>query len=844
MSSNAANPPDEYDDFNDFAEWTPQDFELLDAQLAPLEPQGQPEIEIELDYGLLGVPDMIKPSPSCLRQPIRSKKGVILKADSPLQRFRRTRHLSVTDLVSPAWCEVQFDYGLRQGRHKKLEARPDSFISKSGKEIKVEKKVAASNEVVLQKGKDVHKKLERELRPEEVLVAVATKEEGWALRLLDMISCFRALIIENIAREMPVFGVIEGHIVTGIIDEVLRKEVEPTSSLTSRKRSSRSNPNTPQKPKRSRTMPGPSAIELESSRPTLGSTTSLAAYLTHTSATYSRAQKHFILHINDTKTRRSNTLPSDADALSSRLQLMTYHRLLSDLLSNYDFSLLWKKVQLNPSLKFSQSFISDAGLMVGAYAANIECLDDLTALWFSSLEELNVAHVDARLTLVYRSQEYLRNMRRTEKGKAKEEPAVEVISAQERADIARAIEASLHGFQIESQATSDVHHAHATTANVEEGTSTLPARQNLASTSSNEADSEVSRGLEQSLKPDGTLTESHISKGTAPQNHDARQPLSNGVVAGCPATEALPGSEHDASIIGTKEFLYCASLLDNHLLDIMRWWEGYREPKGVSLEQSWRCSNCEYKDGCEWREKKAREFAEGRRIGEVDKKVVSLGDQPAAASTTNSPSLAFHLHILASGVLRFNIMATEQQAVEDTGPFLHWSFPPGSHVLFSGVSNIWLGCILVIILCLSERFLHFVHDRRWCPEALRRTRFTNALWRTALYWILTLLRFCQMLVVMSFNATLLLLTVTTLAVGQFFIELSRCSSEEDTGPASYSRIDDEEPQAPHPHRTKHRPDGLFIHPNHSNVLRAEAQAAALELGVSRVHRGKAEHPDS
>ena len=65
-----------------------------------------------------------------------------------------------------------------------------------------------------------------------------------------------------------------------------------------------------------------------------------------------------------------------------------------------------------------------------------------------------------------------------------------------------------------------------------------------------------------------------------------------------------------------------------------------------------------------------------------------------------------------------------------------------------------------LIKCaLKLRFLHFVHDRRWCPEALRRTRVTFALWRTALYWILTLLRLCQMLVVMSFNATLLLLTV-------------------------------------------------------------------------------------
>ena len=50
-------------------------------------------------------------------------------------------------------CEVQFDYGLRQGRHKKLAARPDFFVTKNGKEIKVDEAIAASNEIVLQKGK-------------------------------------------------------------------------------------------------------------------------------------------------------------------------------------------------------------------------------------------------------------------------------------------------------------------------------------------------------------------------------------------------------------------------------------------------------------------------------------------------------------------------------------------------------------------------------------------------------------------------------------------------------------------------------------------------------------------
>lgn len=50
-------------------------------------------------------------------------------------------------------CEVQFDYGLRQKRFKKLEDRPASFTSAQGKEIFVEKKVAAKNEIHITRGK-------------------------------------------------------------------------------------------------------------------------------------------------------------------------------------------------------------------------------------------------------------------------------------------------------------------------------------------------------------------------------------------------------------------------------------------------------------------------------------------------------------------------------------------------------------------------------------------------------------------------------------------------------------------------------------------------------------------
>ncbi|KAF9270680.1 hypothetical protein L218DRAFT_50768 [Marasmius fiardii PR-910] len=159
---------------------------------------------------------------------------------------------------------------------------------------------------------------------------------------------------------------------------------------------------------------------------------------------------------------------------------------------------------------------------------------------------------------------------------------------------------------------------------------------------------------------------------------------------------------------------------------------------------------------------------------------------------------------------------------------LHWDFD-GHSVLFSGISNIWLACVLVIVICLTERFLQFVHERHWAPSFCHRHRLRGAIWKTILYWNLTLLRLCEMLVVMTLHAGLLLLTVTTLAISQFFIELQKYPCEEGSG--GYSRINDENVPAPYHHATpsKNRPNDLSIHPNHSNAARAEA--AAMELGI-------------
>ena len=129
----------------------------------------------------------------------------------------------------------------------------------------------------------------------------------------------------------------------------------------------------------------------------------------------------YALHISDTKTRRWPSLPADEATVSSRIQLMLYHRLLSGVLSiaqpaadahhRLDFNTVWQRAGVNPTLKFSEDFIKQAGLTTGKCQLhrgpvpplfNLSCLDDLTWAWQQAVEALNVTGIDDTLTIVYR----------------------------------------------------------------------------------------------------------------------------------------------------------------------------------------------------------------------------------------------------------------------------------------------------------------------------------------------------------------------------------------------------------------------------------------------------------
>ncbi|OBZ79642.1 putative exonuclease V, mitochondrial [Grifola frondosa] len=544
---------------------------------------------------------------------------------SPFERFRRWKGtLSVSDLVGPSWCEVQFDY--------------------EGKTIAVVKAVAVVNDETTTRGKSVHKILEREIHPETMPVDITTPEERWAIRIVNMLSCLQALMEVGCCREIPVFGIIH--------DQVSRVSL---TSFPNKRAISTTASSTPSKPKskRSRRTPSPSQPQITSFFPSTPGRS-------HTPPLQNlplESIPHYRLHLSDTKTRRSKSLPSDEDTLQARLQLMLYHRLLSNLLvcqagsepytgpiQPMDFDTLWTRMALNPFRPFSDKFMEQAGLDVSSApsASPLRCLNDLTAAWRHAVQALDVDGVDGTLTLVYRMQP-MRGSRWKGKEKATSEdlvanrataPPPGVLSEQEAQEIATAIQASVNNFSLDDGYDGDdgdeglaraifeslkesIRTGH--TAVGELGFLAAPtaatAEPSLEEADIPPGDPELALAQQQSLlaeaAEDVEAAKLVPQEQEEPQKDDADdEPMS------------MADLDVKARILGKKEFAVDDAFLDEYLDSVLLWWLGRRPPHGVDIEQTRRCLSCEYQNGCEWREMKAdeaiRKFKEERALASVD----------------------------------------------------------------------------------------------------------------------------------------------------------------------------------------------------------------------------------
>jgi exonuclease V len=77
----------------------------------------------------------------------------------------------------------------------------------------------------------------------------------------------------------------------------------------------------------------------------------------------------------------------------------------------------------------------------------------------------------------------------------------------------------------------------------------------------------------------------------------------------------ISASSEPISYIGSRSFFFDPTTLYPYLTDGMQWWHGRRSTKGVPLYEAWKCRICEFRDDCEWRMAKERQFA-GRKAAQ------------------------------------------------------------------------------------------------------------------------------------------------------------------------------------------------------------------------------------
>ncbi|KAF2853706.1 hypothetical protein T440DRAFT_487032 [Plenodomus tracheiphilus IPT5] len=245
----------------------------------------------------------------------------------PLERFRTKpkKCLSVTDLVSPAWCELQYFYTLSKfGRKPRTQA--------------------------MRTGSKIHQKLEDEVHT-TVPVQVQSKEDRFGLRMWNAISGLRCLRETGLTRELEVWGILQGQVVNGVIDELSYQcpDIEFEEQLE-RSRAEQRGGIVP-------LPPGQITIS-EAFAKSLEAPEDDIAYMEDTNPDRQ-------IYLADVKTRSVKSLPTGASLRPTKMQLMLYRKLLESLsLNTVDAETVFARYDLQPLVPFSDIFtqaIEDIG---------------------------------------------------------------------------------------------------------------------------------------------------------------------------------------------------------------------------------------------------------------------------------------------------------------------------------------------------------------------------------------------------------------------------------------------------------------------------------------------------
>ncbi|KIV79752.1 hypothetical protein PV11_07297 [Exophiala sideris] len=257
---------------------------------------------------------------------------------SPLDRFRRApkKPLSVTDLISPAWCELQYFYVLsKHGRKRRTPA--------------------------MKQGSKVHQKLEDEVHM-TVPVKIITKEDSWGLRIWNVIQGLRTLRETGRTRELEIWGSVGGEFVNGVLDELSYDCPDP--KLEEQSLRLMANQDASDLPPEYQASIRDYLVTSETRERGQSIEEALGGGQPDTSQQQKpqRRKVDKYIYITDVKTRGTSTLPTGSSIRPTIIQLHLYHSMLENLVQgNFGLTQIAERYDLNVHDTFSDEFIAQIG---------------------------------------------------------------------------------------------------------------------------------------------------------------------------------------------------------------------------------------------------------------------------------------------------------------------------------------------------------------------------------------------------------------------------------------------------------------------------------------------------
>ncbi|KAL1963877.1 hypothetical protein VTN77DRAFT_7683 [Rasamsonia byssochlamydoides] len=453
---------------------------------------------------------------------------------SPLDRFRKppNKALSVSDLIAPAWCELQYWYTLtKHGRKRRTAA--------------------------MKQGSAVHKVLEEEVHT-TVPVEITTKEDGWALRIWNVIQGLRTLREFGMTRELEIWGLVEDQIVTGIIDQLSyecpNRELEASAAAyyEDAQAAKAALPEYQMSITDYLLSPSQGGRRISDLGRTADAESAAGKEQQQEEESVDQEQPFLNIpriYITDIKTRASRSIPSVSSSSfrPTQLQLQLYYHMLNRLVTSDDVTIekIAQRYNLDSERTFTDAFIAEVG------GLNDQFFDALSS------------------------------------------------PASDPDYVPPATPESGFGLPVSGSIP---------TAS-QDSTSILLAHNNLAS---------LWALMKEQLRltflpsPNNAFISPSIPARTQPAFLEPYPTVLSPLLT----AKYLSSADMDSGVpkvLGSRSFLFDPANLTSYVSDQMSWWRGQREPRGVEVMDAWKCRICEFREECSWRQGKELELATRRR---------------------------------------------------------------------------------------------------------------------------------------------------------------------------------------------------------------------------------------